>query len=140
VGLAIRSVAGGVRTRTRNRYYLVPREHRAIDVDREAGIGPEFSPELSDVIPLIIGRGGVGVSLETDLTILLLAIPRKQELDFLGFHARALLSVLLLCFLLGVLLGWLGSYQAKEELEDETRSFNRRIMKEPENRCSSSKG
>jgi len=109
-------------------------------VDREAGIRPEFSPELSDVIPLIIGRGGVGVSLETDLTILLLAIPRKQELDFLGFHASALLSVLLLCLLLGVLLGWLGSYQAKEELEDETRSFNRRIMKEPENRCSSRKG
>ena len=107
MGLAIRSVAGGVRTRTRNRYYLVPREHRAIDVDREAGIGPEFSPELSDVIPLIIGRGGVGVSLETDLTILLFAIPRKQEVGFPGFLGNFLLDVLLVCLLLlGVLLGW----------------------------------
>jgi hypothetical protein len=140
VGLAVRTVAGSVRTRTRARYYPWPREHRAIDVDREAGIRPEFSPELCDVKPLIVGRRGDGVRLKTDLTILLLAMPRKQELGFLGFHASVLLSVALLCLLLGVLLGWFGSYQAKEELEDETRSFDRRIMKEPENRCSSRKG
>ena len=78
-----------------------------MDVDREAGIGADFSPELCDVKPLITGRRGVRVRLVTDLTILLFAIPRKQEVGFPGFLGNFLLDVLLVCLLLlGVLLGW----------------------------------